>query len=159
MERRPVDLSKLAELSTVALLSGRMRLALQEAQSDAGVGETASLYMQRGARYLDTVLEGLQQLTRGQAFFSPAAPDQMNAIDSCVIAASALSPVGQIPSADELRELLAVLEGFRHTVDRVLKRETVSPSELKGMDGFFESLARYACEEYDGMVSAPMFGA
>jgi len=163
MERTQIDVSRLAELSTIALLSGKVRLSLRAFGKQRAINNVEARRVERGLKYLDRLLQGLDELSNAGSIVRLAGPTQLHAIDSYLIAAPALSQSALGRDAEQLesaalaraRDFLALAKS---TLTRVLNSEPgpPDPSHLSQVDSFFAALGEYAREEQAEMLSTPV---
>jgi hypothetical protein len=152
MESREIDVSRLAELSTVALLAGKVRMSLSAARTGRSLGNLERNRIRRGVVYLERLLTGLHELSPDDAARA-AAPAQLYAMDSFIIAsdayARAASP-GTVTTLD--RQQVEVMRSFLEVVRDALSGLLQDPPEVSSgvdqADNLFAVLANYAKSQH-----------
>ncbi len=157
MESRQIDVSRLAELSTVALLAGKVRLSLDTVKRGQQPSTVELKRVSRGIRYLDRLLEGLGELADSVGVAKVAGPAKLHAIDSYLIAAPALSVSTDIPpqqriTADDLEPLQASLATLKSTLEALSAGGDPDGLAVQQADEFFAKLAKHAREEQGNML-------
>jgi len=151
-----IDVSKVTELATVALLAGKVRLCLQAIAIEKPLDQRELQRLRRASNYLSRVLEGLKEVSPSVKTLSVREVDQFNAITSYRTAMEALrrSSASHAPSQEEIEQLRNLLENANSTLQLVLNRDTVMPEQIAQADNLFGTLAKYAKEEQTDILRA-----
>lgn len=157
METRQIDVSRLAELSTVALLAGKVRLSLDAVKRGQQPTTVQLKRISRGIRYLDRLLEGLGELAESVDVARVAGPAKLHAIDSYLIAAPALSVSTEMQpqrriTADDIQRWQAFLQALKSTLEALTVGSRSNGPAVQQADEFFAKLARHAREEQGSML-------
>lgn len=159
METRQIDVSQLAELSALALLAAKVKLALGRVGRSGTASEGERRRIEGAIRYLDRLLDGLRQYRTSDPSARPTGPDQLYAIATYLTAAPALLSAANHGAVrlhpDEMAAMEATLTAMKGELESALSASQVQPSQLKLADGFFAALADYVNAEHDRILRAP----
>jgi len=160
MESRQIDVSRLAELSAVGLLAAKVRIALGRARRSQTVREAEARGLEGAVRYLNRLVEGLNQLRASGGNVRPPGPNELNAIESYLTAEGAVCSVASgpcpTPDAATMDDMDGRLAAVRSELERAISTRVVRPADISEADLFFASLADYANAEHQKMLRASL---